>query len=154
MSEYYSEGISKEKLSRRGKIYYRTAEEIELPYDYFEDIKKGLAYDLERKYVSAEKCLVCRIKLDEEFQKLKRELAHLDSRLTEVEGSLGIKVEVKDMTLDEAKPIVEKFVIDFLSTHGYVYPSDVAEELGLEYGLIREIFDILEKEGKLKKKGD
>jgi len=61
-------------------------------------------------------------------------------------------VELKEMTVEEAKPLVEDFLRDYTKTHEHVYPSDVADELGLKYELVREIFDIMEKEGKLKKK--
>jgi len=58
----------------------------------------------------------------------------------------------EEMTVEEAKPLVETFLRDYMKTHEYVYPSDVADELGLNYELVREIFGILEKEGKLGKK--
>ena len=61
-------------------------------------------------------------------------------------------VKLKEKTVEEAKPLVEAFLRDYMKTHEHVYPSDVADELGLKYELAREIFDILEKEGKLEKK--
>jgi len=60
--------------------------------------------------------------------------------------------EAKEMTVGEAKPLVEEFIRNHLKEYECVYPSDVAEELGLEYELIMEIFDILEKEEKICKK--
>jgi len=76
----------------------------------------------------------------------------LNSRLAKVEDLIIPSVEIKDMSIEEALPLVQKFVEDFLRNHEYVYPSDVADELGLDYELVREIFSILEKEGKIKKK--
>jgi predicted ArsR family transcriptional regulator len=63
-------------------------------------------------------------------------------------GTTVIKKEV----VDEAKLRIETFLRKYLKTHKQVYPSDVADALGLDYELTREIFDILEKEGKLEKK--
>jgi hypothetical protein len=40
-----------------------------------------------------------------------------------------------------------------LKENKQVYPSDVADELGLKYELVKEIFDILEKEERLKRRG-
>jgi len=60
--------------------------------------------------------------------------------------------ELKEMTVEKAKPLIEAFLKDYMKTHEHVYPSDVADELGLKYELAREIFDVLEKEGKLEKK--
>jgi hypothetical protein len=154
MSGYYQETVKEEKQQQKGKIFYRTAREIELPYDYFEEIKKGLSHYLERDYVRLEKCLAFKSELVTELQSLRKEIAFLDSRLTQVEGSTSTIIEIRDIGIEEAMPLVQKFAEDFLKTHECLYPSDVAEELGLDYGLVREIFSILEKEGKLKKKGE
>ena len=72
-------------------------------------------------------------------------------KLEAVSADVGV-VELKEMTVEEAKPVVEAFLRDYMKTHEHVYPSDVADELRLKYELAREIFNILEKEGKLKKK--
>jgi len=61
-------------------------------------------------------------------------------------------VELEEMTVEKAKSLVEAFARDYMKTHEHVYPSDVADELGLKYELVREVFSILEKEGKLEKK--
>lgn len=61
-------------------------------------------------------------------------------------------VETKEMTVEEAKPLVEKFIRDYLKQNECVYPSDVADELGLDYELVREIFCVLESEDKICKK--
>lgn len=60
-------------------------------------------------------------------------------------------IAVKEKTLKEAKLFIETFLRDYLKTHKQVYPSDVADELGLDYEVTREVFDILEKERKLEK---
>lgn len=58
------------------------------------------------------------------------------------------------MSLDEkafakAKQRVEKFIQNHLRKHECVYPSDAANELGLDYELVRAVFAILEKEDKI-----
>lgn len=59
-----------------------------------------------------------------------------------------------DEVFAEAKQRVEKFIQNHLREHECVYPSDAANELGLEYELVREIFSILEKEDKICGKGE
>ena len=61
-------------------------------------------------------------------------------------------IEATEVTVKEAKPLVEKFIRKHLKKHECVYPSDVADNLGLEYSLVMELFNILEKEEKICKK--
>ena len=56
------------------------------------------------------------------------------------------------MNVKQAKPLVEEFIRSYLMENECVYPSDVADELGLEYELVRQVFSLLEKEEKLCKK--
>ena len=53
------------------------------------------------------------------------------------------------MNVKQAKPLVEEFIRSYLRENECVYPSDVADELGLEYDLVRQLFAVLEKEEKL-----
>ncbi|MCK4884990.1 hypothetical protein KAS24_02860 [Candidatus Bathyarchaeota archaeon] len=53
------------------------------------------------------------------------------------------------MNVEKAKPMVEEFIQSYLRENECVYPSDVADELGLEYDLVRQVFAVLEKEEKL-----
>lgn len=53
------------------------------------------------------------------------------------------------MNVKQAKPLVEEFIRSYLRENECVYPSDVAEGLGLEYELVRQVFAVLEKEEKL-----
>ncbi|MCJ7630779.1 hypothetical protein MUP77_00010 [Candidatus Bathyarchaeota archaeon] len=93
-----------------------------------------------RTEVNALKATVSEIKT--ELEGAKRDLAE----------EIGV-VEVKEMTIEEARPLVEEFLRKYLEENKHVYPSDVADELGLKYELVKEIFDILEKEDRLKKRG-
>ena len=61
-----------------------------------------------------------------------------------VSYGLGRRMNVK-----QAKPLVEEFIINHLRENKCVYPSDVADGLGLDYELVRQVFVVLEKEEKL-----
>ena len=56
------------------------------------------------------------------------------------------------MDVKETKPLVEEFIRSYLLKNDCVYPSDVADGLGLDYELVRKVFVVLEKEDKLCKK--
>lgn len=60
-------------------------------------------------------------------------------------------IAIKGKTVKEAKLLIEIFLRNYLKTHKQVYPSDVADELELDYEVTRKVFDILEHEGKLEK---
>ena len=51
--------------------------------------------------------------------------------------------------MEKAKPLVEEFIRSYLLENECVYPSDVADGLGLDYELVRQVFAILEREEKL-----
>ena len=53
------------------------------------------------------------------------------------------------MNVKEAKPLIENFIRSHLKENECVYPSDVADGLGLEYDLVRRVFAALEKEEKI-----
>jgi len=61
-------------------------------------------------------------------------------------------VVIEEIPKEEAKIRIVDFLRNYMKSHEHVYPSDVADKLGLKYELVREIFDILEEEGKLEKK--
>ena len=98
-----------------------------------------------------------------EISNLRTEVNVLKATVSEIKTELeGAKrdlteeirvVKVKEMTIEEARPIVEEFLRKYLEENKQVYPSDVADELGLRYELVKEIFDTLEKEDRLKKRG-
>ena len=56
------------------------------------------------------------------------------------------------MNVKKAKPLVEEFIRSYLLKNDCVYPSDVADGLGLDYELVRQVFALLEKGDKLCKK--
>jgi len=52
--------------------------------------------------------------------------------------------------LEEAKGIVEAYLKKQFEKKKQVYPSDVADALGLKYETVLQVFDELEREGKLR----
>ena len=53
------------------------------------------------------------------------------------------------MEVKEFKPLIEEFIRSYLKECECVYPSDVADALGLEYDLVVRVFAVLEKEEKI-----
>lgn len=120
--------------------------------------------------IEGEKTVITRLKIFvtpealAEISDLRTEIDALKETVSEIKTELKLKVakrdlteeirvvEVKEMTIEEARPLVEEFLRKYLEENKQVYPSDVAEELGLKYELVKEIFDILEKEDRLKKR--
>lgn len=58
-------------------------------------------------------------------------------------------VEIKEMPFAEAKSTVELYLRKIFKKKRQVYPSDVADALGLSYETVREVFQELENEGKI-----
>lgn len=147
MSNYYpleDKTVEREKQ----QVYYRKTEELAVPRDYFENIKR----EMRMRYVDLATCISFKAKMVAQLQDLRRKIDIIDSRIRAVEKPSVETIEIKEMTLEEAKPLVENFLRDHLSEHDDVYPSDVADELGLKYELVREIFSLLEEQEKLRKK--
>lgn len=91
----------------------------------------------------------------DEFREIKRDINELKRRVREIEKLLKITpkvIVIEEISKEEAKGMVMQFIENYMKDHEYVYPSDVADALGLKYELVREIFDILEKEGMIKKR--
>lgn len=53
------------------------------------------------------------------------------------------------MPLAEAKTAIEAYLKKYSKKKRQVYPSDVADALGLRYETVREVFNALEQEGKI-----
>ena len=58
-------------------------------------------------------------------------------------------VEIKEVPFAEAKSAVEAYLKKFFKKKNQVFPSDVADALGLGYETVREVFGALENEGKI-----
>ena len=57
--------------------------------------------------------------------------------------------EIREVPLKEARTLIEAYLKKFFKKKRQVYPSDVADALGLGYETVREVFVGLEKEGKI-----
>lgn len=53
------------------------------------------------------------------------------------------------MSIEQTKAQIEAYLREHLKKEKQVYPSDVADALGLSYTVVRKIFDELEREGKI-----
>jgi hypothetical protein len=49
--------------------------------------------------------------------------------------------EIAEVTMDEAKAAVEAYLKIVFKKKRQVFPSDVADALGLKYDTVREVFD-------------
>jgi hypothetical protein len=86
-----------------------------------------------------------------ELETTKRQLQLMNSRLSKLERRSPEQIEVRDVSLREAKKLVNTFLKKYLKENNRVYPSDVADVLHLEYDRVCEVFKALEKEEKLRK---
>ncbi len=68
-----------------------------------------------------------------------------------LERRLGEAVDARILPLEEAMPLVEAAVKRRLEAESEVYPSDVAQELGLDYKLVLQAFEKLVEEEKLRR---
>jgi predicted ArsR family transcriptional regulator len=59
------------------------------------------------------------------------------------------RMGIKEVPLEETKVLIESYLKKRFKEEQQVYPSDVADALGLKYETVRQIFDELEKEGKI-----
>ncbi len=58
-------------------------------------------------------------------------------------------VEEKEAPLEETKVLIEAYLKKQFKKKKQVYPSDAADALGLRYETVRQVFDDLEREGKI-----
>jgi hypothetical protein len=85
-----------------------------------------------------------------ELENVRTWLQSFDARLAKLEDQLPEEIEIKDVPLKQARIMIEPFLKKYLKKNKRVYPSDVADTLGLKYETVREVFIALENEGKLK----
>lgn len=89
---------------------------------------------------------------DREIQNLRRIVSLLLFKMSKIESQTEEEdaTEVRELSVKEAKPIVQDYLKKYLKEHKNVYPSDVCDALGLSYQTVIKVFRALEKEGKLK----
>ena len=61
-------------------------------------------------------------------------------------------MSVKEVPLEETKVLIESFLKKHFKEERQVYPSDVADVLGLKYENVRQIFIELERESKIQER--
>ena len=77
---------------------------------------------------------------------MKARLAELEMRVRALEEALeGEKVELKDMPVKEAMPLV----LEYLKKHPGAHTSDVVFGLKIDNEVVETALDDLEKEGKI-----
>jgi len=89
-----------------------------------------------------------------EIEDLWKIVRFLYSKIEKIENTLPevveVSVPIEEVPIDEAKLMIQKYLKGFFKKNKRVYPSDIADALGLNYETVREVFDVLESEGKLK----
>jgi hypothetical protein len=88
-----------------------------------------------------------------ELERIRVQCEILHARLAKLEEDrdrVSTYIEISDVPKEEARGMVESFLKTYLRENRQVFPSDVADALGLRYETVCEVFCILEKEGKLK----
>jgi predicted ArsR family transcriptional regulator len=56
---------------------------------------------------------------------------------------------IKEVPLEETKVLIQSYLKKHFKEERQVYPSDVADALGIKYETVRQVFDELEREGKI-----
>ena len=130
------------------------------PYrDYYEDFAKFPLHELDQNYVIWNRDKSPQVdsvpRLASEVRDLRMMVRFLYSKLEEMENQLPESVEVvapieEQVPIKKAKLMIHKYLSEFFKRGKKVYPSDVADALGLSYETVREVFDIFKSEGKLK----
>ena len=62
------------------------------------------------------------------------------------------RAEIREVPLEEAKAMIEAYLRKVFKKKKRIYPSDVADALGLEYETVRKVFKELEREGKIQER--
>ena len=84
-------------------------------------------------------------RLNERIEKIEIQLKNL----REFRVKAGSLDEPQELSFEGAKTLVNEFLAEMYEINDVVYPSDVAEDLNLDYNLVLEIFEELVKEEKL-----
>ena len=100
--------------------------------------------------MDSKRCLAINYRLFQELDNIREEVSAMGIRLATLEDQFPESVEIKEVSLKEARKTIEAFLKKYFTSKRQVYPSDVADALGLRYEIVREVFGILEKEGKIR----
>ncbi len=95
---------------------------------------------------------ISEIKAD--ISEIKADISEIKAIITEIREETPVMVRVadsKEVPFEEAKSMVENFLKECFAKQETVYPSEVADELGIDYELVRNVMDRLIREDKLEK---
>jgi hypothetical protein len=170
LSEFYARKKKKQlTVVRQRPFQPRT--KIVKPYsdyyiDFIENVGIGHAVEVvdEHDYViSSKRKLETAHNLQMEIDRLRQLVAILFSKFGRIETQFPECTETREVvyeapiddkvSIDEAKPLIQTFLKEYFKKCEKVYPSDVADELRIDYDTVREVFAILEREDKLRVSG-
>jgi hypothetical protein len=83
-----------------------------------------------------------------EVIRLRIENQQLREQVAAMQADNAVMLEIREIPRDQAKDEIRQF---FKDHHGEkIYPSDIMESLALDYDLVYEICEELEKDGEIK----
>jgi hypothetical protein len=86
-------------------------------------------------------------RLKDEISTLKEENKNLQERIAKMEAAVDI-IDLRDISKDQAKGEIAAYFKEHDGEN--IYAFDIMEALRIEYGLVAEILEELEDEGKIK----
>jgi lipoate-protein ligase A len=129
------------------------------PYkDYSDNFAKTPVHELGQTYRIGDKDwmqIESVSTLASEVRDLRMMVRFLYSKLEEMEDQLPKSVEAvvsteENVPITKAKLMIHEYLSELFKEGKKVYPSDVADALGLSYETVRKVFDVFESEGRLK----
>jgi hypothetical protein len=172
LSEFYGRKKKKQlTVIRQGPFQSRTKigksySDYYLDSDYFIDVNEDVGIGVSEIAAKLDYLRPFRHRLEIErnlkleVESLRKIVSILYSKFDRIENRFPECVEArevvyeapvdKEVSIDEAKPLIQTFLKEYFKRCKKVYPSDVADELGVDYDTVREVFAMLEREGKLK----
>jgi len=150
MSDLYLRGKNPKPVHATRPKYYPRDRRRVIPHGYYSELLKRnigepIRLELHPNIPTSYEIVVA------ELESTRRHLQLVNARLAKLESRVPEQIEVRDVPLKEAKKLVNAFLKKYLEENRRVYPSDVADVLCLEYERVCEVFNVLEKEGKLRK---
>jgi hypothetical protein len=155
MGEFY--GQKKKPRLADPTVLYQVVKAEDQYGDYYEDFAKHLPFEEANHAMAWDRGTNIEIHHDlpMEVENLRTLVRILYLKLERIENHFPEFTEVsapieEKVPIKEAKLMVQTFLKTYFRKEKEVYPSDVADALGLSYETVRKTFDILEKEGKLR----
>ena len=127
-------------------VYYPRTKHIAPVRNYYEFLQQ---YSDELIRIEPLQTHEINFRIIEELQKIRVELQTLNARMARIDEQPSV-VQDREMPVKEAKEIIASYLKKYFKKHAEVYPSDVADALGMKYERVCSAFALLEKENKLK----